>query len=1155
MKKLKKCQTGGPISDNTYVAPKRIPLTKEEERQQLIKRSEQSQRDANYANAVVSNRQRNINTKNRGADRRFNIQDKFRLAPNSVGGIGEMFDEYLNPAYMVGQLASNVGNSRSLGEFGTNLALTAGLGVMGFDPLSQSLGLAKGAAQKIGSGIKSVVPQNTAAGRIVEQVERAGQMMAADVKDLGTVLAFPDQVYKNSRALRKAEKAFKTQYDSPEALRRLDDYNMTHAIDNLKPKVSLAGSTKVGNNQGIYYGSPDPSVKGPAYVNVDPWAVDDAYSTGVHELTHQLTNGDKGLSNYMKMDLGSMFKNTRNDLLKMSPDNFSNNIEYQKYIDHVDYYTRPTEVHARINEIRHHLNPTNPWKSIELEDKIKLNNSYSEGKLPSNVKNMMDLLDDVGHPDLNTNKMLKIDKLADIMNRVPAAAPIAVGAGIGGVALNQKQLGGPISTTGYLPDSPDRFNKYNIIPSNIITMDTVPHDVLAIPDKGKPKLMKKNSGLHKFTGATSVTEFPMMQVGGSIVDTLESKNQNSSFSSRAALAKQMGIQNYKGTAEQNMLMLKMLDNPTPVKAQAPAKVPVKAAPVKMESGKAPVKPAQLRGYNKPIMNLSDYNTYAQGFDNRNLESGVITDKRTNTNHIIQQGKVVKSFPILTGSNPNRNDNMGEMLENGADPRATPVGAYMLKPNANLYGEPGFNMNAIPAFGENAPRAENLAQHVTYHPEERAKYYKMSPEQRYRSYGCVNCQKPDINDMTTRFPQGDTALVIDSKNKRDQAFLNKFTPSKELGGAFRVPKAQAGAQFFNPTSIPDSYAWSNPVIPGQTPPKPFTTQLYRTDQTPGTPVAQDSVIPIDRAGNPLNKKWNPSGVEMAGYATGAMGLIGDELNRIPNSKILNKQINRGTTDSQFQTYTPTNKRGFIDMNSGSVAPDQQTYTQFANRMSPEYYGQLPIAQMGLSTGLSPELVAGALPTFSMPDMMSAPAEQYIEQPMVEAPDDASAYDELKKFVKKQEGFADTARWDYKQFTNGYGTKASANGEKITRAEAEARLDRELLPTYKKVQSSVKAPLKSGQLAALSSIAYNAGFGNVKKLINQINKGADPAEIADMIKATATTVNNGAQVLPGLVSRRKKEANLFTRSYKEGGTYDLSPDEIQDLVRQGYQVEYQ
>lgn len=77
------------------------------------------------------------------------------------------------------------------------------------------------------------------------------------------------------------------------------------------------------------------------------------------------------------------------------------------------------------------------------------------------------------------------------------------------------QNGGVVNTTGYLPNTPTSSNPFNIIPSNVITMDGVPHDVLGIPNNGNPKLMKANNKKkYKFKGADYVTEIPVFQYGG-----------------------------------------------------------------------------------------------------------------------------------------------------------------------------------------------------------------------------------------------------------------------------------------------------------------------------------------------------------------------------------------------------------------------------------------------------------------------------------------------------------------------------------------------------------------------------------------------------------------------------------------------------------------
>lgn len=172
-------------------------------------------------------------------------------------------------------------------------------------------------------------------------------------------------------------------------------------------------------------------------------------------------------------------------------------------------------------------------------------------------------------------------------------------------------------------------------------------------------------------------------------------------------------------------------------------------------------------------------------DNRSLQSGVVTDKRQNMNYVIENGKVIKSFPVLTGQNVNGTDNTQSLdqLANNKEGRATPTGAYIMSPNAGIYGERGLDMNAIAAFGQAAPKSKDTAYHVTY-PEEfdtrNPLYAESDPRKRDASYGCVNCKKEDINYLTERFPKGDTAIVVDSKRGNDREFLKKLGIKQEGG---------------------------------------------------------------------------------------------------------------------------------------------------------------------------------------------------------------------------------------------------------------------------------------------------------------------------------------------------------------------------------------
>lgn len=81
--------------------------------------------------------------------------------------------------------------------------------------------------------------------------------------------------------------------------------------------------------------------------------------------------------------------------------------------------------------------------------------------------------------------------------------------------LTKKQRGGTISTTGYKQNSPDRFNDYNIIPSNQITMKNVPHMVFGIDNLGNQQMMYPGAE-YEFPGQY-VTEVP-------ITDSSKKKN-------------------------------------------------------------------------------------------------------------------------------------------------------------------------------------------------------------------------------------------------------------------------------------------------------------------------------------------------------------------------------------------------------------------------------------------------------------------------------------------------------------------------------------------------------------------------------------------------------------------------------------------------------
>lgn len=123
----------------------------------------------------------------------------------------------------------------------------------------------------------------------------------------------------------------------------------------------------------------------------------------------------------------------------------------------------------------------------------------------------------------------------------------------------------------------------NLIRGDVISkeegVETAPNIDIGLPDvNANPLAPLPNAA------ATNPTPTPATNYGGgSIVDYLASAGQDSSFNSRASLAKQYGITNYTGTAAQNTQLLTALktggaaSTPTPAAAVAKPTVPATVA--------------------------------------------------------------------------------------------------------------------------------------------------------------------------------------------------------------------------------------------------------------------------------------------------------------------------------------------------------------------------------------------------------------------------------------------------------------------------------------------------------------------------------------------------------------------------------------------------
>lgn len=142
--------------------------------------------------------------------------------------------------------------------------------------------------------------------------------------------------------------------------------------------------------------------------------------------------------------------------------------------------------------------------------------------------------------------------------------------------------------------------------------------------------------------------------------------------------------------------------------------------------------------------------------------------------------------------------------------------------------------------------------------------------------------------------------------------------------------------------------------------------------------------------------------------------------------------------------------------------------------------------------------------------------------------AAGLDLIKSFegylTRLPDGSCQAYRCPAGVWTIGWGcTEGVKPGMVWTKDQAEFALRREIAKFESAVSRLVTVPLNQHQFDALVSYAYNCGEGALAKstILKRLNAG----DIPGAASAFSMWTKGGGKVLPGLVKRRQREADLF------------------------------
>lgn len=137
---------------------------------------------------------------------------------------------------------------------------------------------------------------------------------------------------------------------------------------------------------------------------------------------------------------------------------------------------------------------------------------------------------------------------------------------------------------------------------------------------------------------------------------------------------------------------------------------------------------------------------------------------------------------------------------------------------------------------------------------------------------------------------------------------------------------------------------------------------------------------------------------------------------------------------------------------------------------------------------------------------------------------SDYEIVMWLLKRNESLRLTPYWDIKQWTSGWGTKASHKAEYLTITQANERAREVFQEKYNYISKEYPKLDKFTRLV-ITEFIYNVGDNGIKKGLHTALRSRNIDSICHYL---SKYVNAGGEKLDGLVARRQREIDLLKAS---------------------------